>query len=281
MTSLTMKEKDLFGFSIYTIVCLLPILFQGCCKGRSAKGDAAGNVRADSLEIVFDDSLTRINREKQLHDDTVRIGKLFFDTAKLKNRVVTEWTKTYRAGETFYGKEIAKKNSKIFSSDRELANAKGNQRQVWILIAIILATGALGGVVGPKFRLLDDHLEKSVADLEESVKSVNQKLTDSQNTVGLLADPEVKNMINDTLSKSENLINAIQEKKEEKLPWWGYILFGVISATLSFIALDAFNSKILDFKSETDYFIFAGYCLLGAVFAKSWILRLYETISKK
>lgn len=276
-----MKKRKTFGSSIFIIVCLLPILFQGCCDGRSAKDDAAGNVRADSLEIVFADSLTRIRRERQLNDDTIRIGKLFSDTAKLKKQVVTEWTKIHRAGETFYGKEIAKKNSEIFSSKRKLAKVKDNKGQVWTLIAIILATGAVGGFVGSKFPLLGDNLIKDLTNVAEKSKSLTQNLKKNQHAIGLLDDPAgFQNTIDQAESATTDLENKIQELKEEKLPWWGYILFGVISAALSFIALDAINSKILDFKFETDYFIFAGYCLLAAVFAKSWILRLYKTISK-
>lgn len=80
------------------------------------------------------------------------------------------------------------------------------------------------------------------------------------------------------VTRIENIVKEIDEKDEKET---ANLIFGLIAASLSMVALRAFDSTILTFDELTDYFIFWGWCVMGAVFAKSWILSIYKNISGK
>jgi hypothetical protein len=84
------------------VAILLSLLFAGC-KSCSIS-DAESRIRNDSLALTLSDQIRRFLREKQLFEDKVSWQKLVGDTAKLKERVLTEIVKLFLASESYYDK---------------------------------------------------------------------------------------------------------------------------------------------------------------------------------
>lgn len=278
------KRKKILKNSLVTLYFILSLVLGGCTN-EPRLNDTEGLIKNDSIRVTLNDLTQSFSREKQLFNYKADWEKLFADTQKLKVKAFEELIKTFNASETYYGKIISNKNEVIFSSNRKLIQANTNHPHIWVLIAIVLGTGILGGLAGPRFSLLDDKTEKAVKEAKDKIVE-SKRQTDMlketlNNTAGLQENAGLQDVISGYENANQKLEAAADDLEKEAERKYAFVLFGIIAAALSFVALNLFNSKILDFKTEIDYFIFAGYCVLGAVFAKKYIVQLYDAITKK
>lgn len=240
----------------------------------------------DSSQLALRDSSRQFWRSKMM-DSVMTSWKLQLeDPTKIKpefySQIASEVVKT----EGYYKVLLEERNQMLREAKRKaLASEKDEQPDVVLLIAIILVTGIIGGIAGPRFSLLTDEavVDTAINNARSQVQAASQARDQlvqagTQNAaafagVQLSLAESVKQ-----LTESEQELKELEKEKERRKI---YPLFGIIAALLSFVFLDTFSSKTLEFAKTIDYFIFAAYCTLAAVFAKKWILRIYELMSKK
>ncbi|MEO1438616.1 MAG: YEATS-associated helix-containing protein [Bacteroidota bacterium] len=160
-------------------------------------------------------------------------------------------------------------------------------------ILIIIAAGLLGGFARTRYKYLDEELMAAVEDLDEQTQSANKEIKERLDNVsaedkeGLVPQATAVEMEADLTSMKEKLENLHDKvgkfkhnraRSEEQHSMVANLTFGLIASSLSILALDFINSKVLDFERNVDYFILWGWCILGAVFAKAWIQNLYDKI---
>ena len=129
-------------------------------------------------------------------------------------------------------------------------------------------------------------------DIEKDVKNIEKQLAECKGEVsqsGLNDRMEeatgfkfASKML--TIEENINTINSniqrvVKSKEEKPKALYTSIIFGVIASSISILALNLTDSKILDFEKPTDYFILWGWCILGAIYAKRWIESLYGKLT--
>lgn len=186
-------------------------------------------------------------------------------------------------------KQFSQLNDSAFNLRKDLYHARQLDKRpnIWLLVLIILLSGIIGGFAGTRYKDLEDNLAEAAKDFKAVNALTNQiEGTSATRSTGTDNDELVKqkekiaelNAKIDTLNTNVTTLNeqikALKTREGEKVTT--NIVFGIIASTLSFIALRTFDSKVLDFQSYTDYFIFAGFGLLGSIFAKNWIRSIYD-----
>ncbi|WP_422081477.1 hypothetical protein [Ulvibacterium sp.] len=174
-----------------------------------------------------------------------------------------------------------------------------------LIIAIVLLAGLLGGYARRYYPELKDVI-KLAQEADQKAESLKSKATDmkrnaeifsrsysSSTTIKSSFENEIKTLENETNSidieaqniKSEvnHLLKTVQDLSEHSSDTsvLANLLFGIIASSLSFLALSATESKVLDFQSGTDYLILWGWCSLFAIFARNIIESIVNMIKKK
>lgn len=169
-------------------------------------------------------------------------------------------------------KEIQKeKNTLIFPENQSSHDAPLK------LCIIIIVCGILGGLASGYYRYLEDMLQANNEVKQEALEM--KQLCEKFENQGITAS-EVKPMteaIQNVENKMEVLLDKIEEEKNKSV---SRILFGVISSFFAVLILKAGDSKVLEFNTYLDYFVFACYCLLCALFSKKIIETLINTFVK-
>lgn len=233
----------------------------------------------DSIAMVNNFEKYKLNLDTGLNNlKNLLYNQKILDTLIKKNRadsfVYTLFATKNKNAETEYN-EL---NNNTFKIKKELRLQKQFVRQpnIWLLILIILLSGVIGGFASTKYNLLEDHFVDNAKDqVAKVIASTNTFLMRNVDTSMSEEIEKYKKDI-DILNKT---LSDMQQQEGDKIK--ANIVFGIIASTLSFLALNTFGSKILDFQNDTDYFIFGGFGLIGAVFAKNWIKSIYEKTVKR
>ena len=233
----------------------------------------------DSIAMVNNFEKYKFNLDTGLNNlKNLLYNQKILDTLIKKNRadtfVYTLFATKNKNAETEYN-EL---NNSAFKIKKELRLQKQSVRQpnIWLLILIILLSGVIGGFASTKYNLLEDHFVDNAKDqVAKVIESTNTFLMRNVDTSMSEEIEKYKKDI-DILNKT---LSDMQQQEGDKIK--ANIVFGIIASTLSFLALNTFGSKILDFQNDTDYFIFGGFGLIGAVFAKNWIKSIYEKTVKR
>jgi hypothetical protein len=136
----------------------------------------------------------------------------------------------------------------------------------------------LGGLASGYYRYLEDMLQANNNEVKKEALEMKELCERFENQ-GIAAS-EVKPMteaIQNVENKMEVLLDKIEEEKNKSV---SRILFGVISSFFAVLILKAGDSKVLEFNTYLDYFVFACYCLLCALFSKKIIETLINTFVK-
>lgn len=223
----------------------------------------------DKSKVLKDDSLKVKKIEITLQNQNNDILKLIADTAQPKVKPVLEQNLKVNVSKF---KEIQKeKNALIFPEKQSSHNAPLK------LCIIIIVCGILGGLASGYYRYLEDILQANNEVKKEALEM--KELCEKFESTAFTAS-EVKPMteaIENVESKMEILINKIEQEKNKSV---SRILFGVISSFFAVLILKAGDSKVLEFNTYMDYFVFACYCLLCALFSKKIIETLINTFVK-
>lgn len=232
----------------------------------SRTGNNCGDIiYSDTSSILINDKLLLLDLKKNNQSKIQRIEDNYRDTTINKKEVIKLFNENFHANESLVDSILNLKNNNIFPFKVDYYGLKSKRLNVYAIILIVTFSGALGGFARTKYALLEDLLEK----LEVVKQSVNGVLPEE--------NAKDKNKLNSDISELKESIEKAKNEDNEKV--YVNIIFGIIASSLSFLALTTFNSKVLDFKSEIDYFIFLSWCLLGAVFAKNWIKSLYNRVT--
>lgn len=242
-----------------------------------------------TLSVYKPNVRTTENYNSLLHSDTTRILTNDRDFIQnLRDYTFLEKEKLQKSKDTVFKKDTvlkmvegnhkrtiqlidsvqALKDDTIFALKKEHYQQKSKGLNVFLLIFIVLFAGILGGFARTNYSKLEE-LETAVVGLRKMVEEKNVQREETHRALEKIGkiQTEMKEIKKEGAGSGDNvLIN---------------IIFGVIASSLSFIALTIFNSKLLDFQADIDYFIFWGWCVLGAIFAKNWIKTLYNQVSRK
>lgn len=168
--------------------------------------------------------------------------------------------------------QIDQKNNDFLDLKKDQLMSNSKRVNTWMLIFIVLISGLLGGYARTNSHLLKEAFETAKAIVEES--------KELERTGGMETSiTEKRRKLDSEQFKLLETIAKMSEGNEDTEKTKVNIVFGVIASAMSFLALTTFSSKTLDFQSETDYFVFLGWCLIGAVFAKNWIKSIFNKIT--
>ena len=199
--------------------------------------------------------------------------KLIADTAQPKVKPVLEQNLKVNVSKF---KEIQKEKNTLIEKEK-LPEKQSSHNAPLKLCIIIIVCGILGGLASGYYRYLEDILQANNEVKKEALEM--KELCEKFESTAFTAS-EVKPMteaIENVESKMEILIDKIEQEKNKSV---SRILFGVISSFFAVLILKAGDSKVLEFNTYMDYFVFACYCLLCALFSKKIIETLINTFVK-
>lgn len=280
------KSTQIF-IKILTVVLLLllgaasifnnKIPFQGITKDTAIKLIEA-NINYQDKEYI--DSLLNTvqskikTNEKTLlaHQKTLNLAddkmKSFEDIVDEKNAQFLEFHTEH------LGVLKQNKNKIVFEYERQKANTKTN---IWLIILIILTAGIIGGWARINYSLLlplKNDLENLIARMKSIKDEIDISKTVRPEEVALTnAVNQVRQKTDDFEQKVDDIINELPTKSQRVNT---SIVFGVIASSISLLALKLTDSSVLKFDGHIDYFILWAWCLLGAVYAKDSIERIYN-----
>nr|WP_288934789.1 YEATS-associated helix-containing protein [uncultured Allomuricauda sp.] len=184
---------------------------------------------------------------------------------------------------------LSARTDSLYMAKKELLSIKTKDAlkpNFWLIALIILSAGILGGYARTGYQYLmsikDDlgdfktdllKMENNISTTLNSINSddIKTKLsldTKTLQSIKVKAD-DIEKKIGDAIQKEANRVQTVRAS----------VLFGIIASSISLLALNLTESKILEFESGIDYFILWGWCVLGAVYAKNWIANIYDRIS--
>lgn len=182
----------------------------------------------------------------------------------------------------------ATKNKEVFPFKEEFYALKNKKINLWLVIFIMILGGVIGGFARTKFHLLKGIITKAdnalnfSSELKKNTLNSFENLSKKQTILEADIDEE-KAKLYEIIEALKKEIEDIKKTvaKQEKKNLGVNIAFGIIASSFSFIVLTFTKPSVLEFKSPIDYLIFLSFCLLGALFAKKWIIALYEKINIK
>lgn len=214
--------------------------------------------------------------------------KYFHNLDKEHTEIITAFTKkfkkdttTHKTVEGIVKTEKNRVSAKLKERDSLLINKNatlydlqqkyGRPLNVWLLISIILVCGMLGGIARTYYPLLDELKQAKQLQARATAQASGQGVG-----VRALSPEEVEV----ELKVLKEAVKQIEEKNKPSRVMFANLMFGIIASLLAFVAMEVFKSRVLDFKNVLDYFILAGWCTLGAVFAKKWLFAIHSKITK-
>jgi hypothetical protein len=264
----------------WTLVFFATILFS-CKENPSRKVSLEHAIASDSVNVKTDAAKFSMKSEmnQASFKELVKLkAKDSADTIIAKHKVIVD---------EFQG-ELTTRTNQIISNRRyfwEVQYAQPNQYKWALIIGIILVCGVLGGLAAPRYSLIKDLLKETTnaagalnAKSNELSGMAIMALDGGDNQVTLNIE-ELKNANQELQAKLEQLKKEL-EKTPPEATSLDYIVYGILGAGMVPVALLASNSKVLDFKADIDYLLFAGFCLVGALFSKSWIKGLVDNLKK-
>lgn len=229
-------------------------------------------VKVDTTQILLNDKLRLLDLEGKNRAELEQLLKNCRDTTVNTVDSIDSMVENF--------KTVVKgihdlKNDELFPIKEEYYQLKSKELNIWAIIFIVLISGALGGFARTKDKLVEE-LFKDVEEAQELMSQIGDGKGGLDTKMANVLSRKM-NSINDKVISFRNKAEAGEEDNSEKVIV--NIIFGIIASSLSFLALITFSSKVLDFQSDIDYFIFLGWCLMGALFAKNWIKSLYNKIT--
>jgi len=267
------------GKLILTIVLLGSLLFLSMFRPElKFKQSVDQLVHLDTANVILEDQQMLFILKKELNSNLDTLKK--YKDSTLANKKVYSWLEKSLGDKLIVVDSISKlKNQKIFPFKENFFKLKNKQINSWIIILIILISGIVGGFARSNYNLLEDVKEglKVLRDKsKEMQKSPDFKRDDSNPQLETKLSKLITFLDEEDTRKILNIENNYASDGKKVLV---NIFFGIIAASCSLLALTAFSSKVLDFQSDIDYFIFLGWCMVGAVFAKKWLLALYSRLT--
>jgi len=228
--------------------------------------------KKEKKEEKKDDKNEEDKEDSTTQDDT----KAKIETLKKaigdKNKTLTELNGTQL-------KEIAdSKNVDLFKYEKEKYKVSPN---IWLIIFIIVTAGIIGGWARMNYSILPP-LKNSMAELEKKMmavlakmKSINTERDDAGQTQ-LMADT-VNNTETELKAITKEMKDILEQVPDPSTRYYTSIVFGVIASSISLLALKFADSQVLKFEATIDYFVLWAWCLLGAVYAKDTLERVYNS----
>lgn len=169
------------------------------------------------------------------------------------------------------------KNQIVFEYEKSKLNATP-KINIWVILLIILSAGIIGGWARTKYSYLVD-LEINLNNLDKTMKNITSRMSGIQRSGrndenDTDATENTEQNIKKLNSEIENIVKQTKEDPNEQE--YVNIVFGVIAASISILFLKISDSQVLKFESITDYFELWAWCLLGALYAKNTLIRIYN-----
>lgn len=241
--------KNLWIVLAFFLLVLTPLGY----KAYYLKKGDGDYIKTDSLEMLL--NLTRDisdidNQFNQLGGSLKEFMKDGCEKEKIDNIISNYNTKvdTLKKDQL---RQVTELRQQLLDKQKELYSII-SPPNIWLLILIIIICGIIGGYAGSRYNEIESNVKKKVL----------ESLPAGDKTAMLKAFGEI----------------TTPEDPQKLL---AYIIFGIIASSVSVLALRFFDSEILKFKYAIDYFIFGAFCLIGSVYAKDWILSLYNRINPR
>lgn len=165
-----------------------------------------------------------------------------------------------------FNEVLKRKNAKLFKyQEQDIKSIKTNY---WLIALIVILAGIIGGWVRTKYDLV-----KKIERTKEEVADKIESLTKDNNFERLnsLDNDEKDKLVAETKKNWENLNNTFTKSEVTNTN----LLFGIIASSVSILVLKVTDSNVLEFNEVLDYFILWSWCVLGAIYAKSTLEKVY------
>ncbi len=244
--------------------------------------------KIDSLSAIFSDKIEIEDKEVK---NSVNAIKSAVNSLQLKENAPRLKEDTFNALMTAVdtkNKALAKKSDENLEVIKEFKNKtvykyeeskQKDSPNIWLIILIILTAGIIGGWARVNYALLLP-IKNDLQSLISRMISVRDEIDGLQNNqqpgqaqIRNQAVNLVSQKTDDLKLKIESIINDLPTKKQRVNT---SMTFGVIASSIAILALKLTDSKVLEFNDTIDYFILWAWCLLGAVYAKDSIERIYN-----
>ncbi|TGV03386.1 hypothetical protein [Flavivirga rizhaonensis] len=168
------------------------------------------------------------------------------------------------------------KNEIVFKYESFKIKDKPN---IWLIILIILSAGIIGGWARTNYSLLAP-LQNNIAELEKKMKAILEEIkgvdSEAKEVRIKMLTLQASELNENTESLAKEIKSVLDEIPDPSKRVNTSIVFGVIASSISILALKLTDSQVLDFADTIDYFILWAWCLLGAVYAKDTLERVYN-----
>lgn len=171
------------------------------------------------------------------------------------------------------------KNEIVFECESFKIKDKPN---IWLILLIIISAGIIGGWARTNYSLLAP-LKSNIAELEvkmktiiDKIKGVSDETEVEEARIKMLAN-KASELRDNTESLTKEIRSVLDEIPDPSKRLNTSIVFGVIASSISILALKLTDSQVLDFANVVDYFVLWAWCLLGAVYAKDTLERVYNS----
>ena len=261
-----MKTKVILPLVLAAILCCI----LQSCKKKEMSVCCNFQSTCDSIQIV------NYNLEIEKSDKKI-LNELYQKYDKSIDTFILDKTKKMKILES-YDKSInvllVQKNESSFSDFKQILMYKSQKKKpcIPVIICLIILAGILGSIV----RIFSDKL----IDITKIEKNITAALAKTDVSSLKLNDGKSVSVENLKLAIMDEVKKNVSVDENKPLTYVVNFVYGILASSLSFLALKLFDSKILEFNSTNDYFIFWAFCILGTLFAKERIRSLFEKTNK-
>lgn len=184
-------------------------------------------------------------------------------------------SKAYR---TDMNEIIAEKNQIVYKHKEE--EIKYQRVNYWLVALIILSAGLIGGWARINYGLLlplTNNLEELITKMRDIKKEIDESKSATLDTRTNEVFARAAGQVGRKAEDFEERVNSILEDmptREQRIAT--SMIFGVIASSITLLALKTADSDVFKFEDNMDYFILWAWCLLGAIYAKDSIERIYK-----
>jgi len=169
------------------------------------------------------------------------------------------------------------KNKVVFEYEKTKLKSIPN---IWLIILIILSAGLIGGWARTNYANLPD-LKDNIEELVNKMKAILKEIGESKVPVqnegmGNKASVNIAAVEQNTDELAKRIKDVIDKVPDDNKRLNTSLVFGVIASSIAILALRLTESQVLDFDNTIDYFVLWAWCLLGAVYAKDSLERVYN-----
>ena len=277
---------------VFTLLLIVALAILSFVDRKIFNNDSEVKTLIDARKVIINDadnkyidSLTKTLKSNIKVNDEKLVKTI--DALKLENKkdeslkklVDTKNEEILQLSENNLIEYKNSKNKVVFEYESHKIQSQPN---IWLILLIILGAGIIGGWARMNYSLLLplksnlEELEKKMIAILAKIKSGITSGDDAKDKSKISANA-VSQAQADTTKLAKEIRNILDEIPDASERLNTSIVFGIIASFISILALKLADSQILEFANDIDYFILAAWCLLGAVYAKDTLERLYNS----